>query len=633
MEGKKKVVIFASTSEEAKWASCYFDKNFKKQDIKILAPTIEAQFVLLRNKLNKDNYYSLFYKNNYYYDEVLKPLYLQSHYLVKYLKKKFPPVNAFGVNIIEVLQLLFEAEFLEVLYANHLFQKIKSKFNPNIYLFPKNIKTLTTGWEATHFTQAAIINDFLVDPKNIRYYHVDSQNKKSIIYNSFQKFLENPKLLFFYLWIYITNNINNNKTNNDSDKKDIDFLLFSGGRNLYYYHSIFTRIKNNLSFKYLTVSDKNSPEDNYQLQKSDIDYYELNNFLSDSLDKRINKTYQRNNKFTENILKQRNIQNYLFPKLLTSSVKKALLYKTKLTIEKYESKFIRHTALAAKIINNSKPKIVITTHDPGPSALPFVYLAKQKKIPTLLLLHGLHDVNFGADHESDYIAVWGNLLKENFVKKLSKKENTVFAVGFPFLDDIFNNKQAFWQKKNNSSAKLKFPLKIMFLLTVYQLDSAAITRFLFEIVETIANCDIEIELHFRTHPGQLLGNVKKLTNYYGINITFNENLTINEYISQSDIVVSWDTTAIIWAAIYGKPTFYTTPWWGSGHIPIVQYGAAWNLKNAVDLIEKIKNLIKNPDKIKSLNKNQQKFLKDVLGVIDGSSTDKLMKLIKNLVSK
>ncbi len=620
-------MIFISTISDAQYAVNYI-KNHPGKSAKVFAQTIDCLLYLKNNGITSNHYYNLFYKNKQKYSlKIFTKIFLQNKILVKYLRSHFPPIETCGIRIIDVLQILLESEYAEVLHTYRLFTLIEKEWKPTRYLIPCNIQTITSSWEPRGFAAASIISDFFIKPSRRQLYGGNT-NKKSHTTHLFAMVSNLGRILkMLYILIYKLFVI---KKSFDR-QKNIDFLLFSGGRNLYVYDSIFSSLKRINKLRYGVLSAQNNLDDEFLLQKSSIDYHQIDSLLTPELQKKIQKSntffaQKMHEFFAKPVVSQKIFPSLPFP------IKKALLYKTRLTLEKYAYKFIRQTVLAQAAIEQTQPRLLITTHDPAPSALPFVYQAKKKYIPTLVLLHGYPNIYSEADHESDYFAGWGSLLTKQFIDVLHKKRNTLFEVGYPFLDAIFHQKRAFWQS-NFREKPFSNPFRLSFLLTVYQYDTVAISQFLFDVFEAIAPFGKHYEIWVRTHPGQPVEGIERLAKYYGINLKFNSQMTIEKFVLQSDALITWDTTAIVWCMIFGKPLFYTSPWWGDGAMPARKYKAAWIVQNAQHLLKKITFLIKRPLLVKELRPGQKRFLKDLLGKIDGTSSSAHIELITNLLKK
>lgn len=626
MKRSETIVLFASNKAEALFAA-HYQKTHPHQTVKILAPTISAQLALQDQRVVTTDYWDITYKGTKsYYDSRLKQQYLWGHALTKYFIQKFPAIETFGINLIPVLQLLIESEFIEIICAYDLFQDIRRVWKPDQYLVPKSLTTTTSSWIPSYFAEAAIMSDFFIKPTKKTFFKVPIQTPLHKPY--FVELLTNTKLLIPRIggWLY------QRLPRMKQGIKQVDFLLFSGGMNLYFYHSLFRLLKQKKqSLTHTIFSAKNILEYEWLLARSSIEYEILESLMTEEREQRVQKEASQFMQKIEMIFSNNKIFKEVLPSHLPPQLQKALFHKARLVLLRYGLKCIRQTALADAALEQSKPRLVVTTHDPGPSALPFVYLAKQKKIPTLVLLHGFHDVNFGADHESDYIASWGPILKKGFIQTLGKKRHTIGNVGFPYLDELFKNRQAFWQ--TNTPLAFSTPVRIAFLLTVFPYNTAAISQFMRDIFESFSKNKSMVEIWLRTHPGQPLIDIEELMRRYQLNVKINESLSIEEFIRRSDIVVSWDTTAIIWALIAGKPLFYTNPWWGEGYFPIQKYKAGWVVRSIDELNKRIAKIIQNPSITYELRAGQKRFLQDVLGVIDGTSSQKLVRLIKKLVQQ
>ena len=627
MKKRNCIVIFVVTISDAEYAIHYV-KNHPAQNIKVLAQTIDCLLYLKNNGITSNHYYDLFYKNKSTYDfKILAKISLQSKKLVRYLRSHFPSIKTQGIAIIDVLQILLEVEYSEILHTHRLFSLIEKEWKPAYYLIPSSSQTITSSWEPRGFAAASIISDFFIKPSE-RILYGNSTDQKSYdngifaIVNNPEKIVKAFTMLIHRFFI---------KKEPFNKQKNRDFLLFSGGSNLYVYNSVFMILKESKRLKYTVLSAQNNLDDELLLQGSSIDYYHLSSLLTKQLQQKIRLSSVFFTQKADDFFTQPSISQKLFPSS-PSVIKGALIYKSRMIVEKYTSKFIQQTVLAQAAIKQTKPRLLITTHDPGPSALPFVYQAKRNNIPTLVWLHGYHNVYSKSDHESNYFAGWGPLLTKQFMNVLHKKKNTLFEVGYPFLDSIFLQKRAFWQSNFREKSFSK-PFRLSFLLTVYQFDIVAISQFLIDVFEIISHRKKSYEIWIRTHPGQPLEGIEKLAKQYNINLKFNREMTIEEFVLESDALVAWDTTAIIWCMIFGKPLFYTSPWWRDGQIPAKGYRAAWIIQNAQQLIKRVTLLTKNPLIVNELRKGQKRFLKDLLGKIDGTSSEAHIQLITDLLAK
>lgn len=625
----ERVVIFVYSASEAQWAVDYTCLH-PQQTVKILPASISAHLVILKNSLEPSSYSFIYRQHRDYYNSQITTFRRQSVRLFKRIKNKLTGFNILGINQIEVLRLLFEAEFLDVIYAYYLYQTIQKEWDPDKFMFSRSLKTSLSGWEPAYFSAAALIADFFCPRQKKYYYDLPHEHRIPSQFDFLLNSLKSPKSIIDMVKIVIWRWWEKGKT--DVPGSPADFLFFSGGANLDYYSNVFSgfnQFKPNP--KYVITTDKQSLADELKLRKKKINFTPLENYAHTKMFKMQKDETNKIIAKIDNLYHDKQIFANLFPKNIPLTYRLALMFKLKLVITTYGKKFIGKLLLADAAIKSIKPRLVITTHDPAPSAMPFVLLAKNAGIKTLALQHGFHNLEIGADYKSDNIAVWSDFFAERFRKKLHRDGKTIFKTGFPYLDDVFKRTQYLKTQTGKNIPKFHQPIRLGILFTLFQIDSFSTPKFLYDTFTAIAREKMQVEIWIRTHPGQNIKDVIDLANYYKIVCRYNHVATLDEFILQTDVICSWDTTAILWAMIYGKPLFHTTPWWGEGYYPTQKYKAAWMLSSADDFIIKLQRLIADPQRIHAIIPGQKRFLKQVLGVTDGTASYKLSQLIHNLV--
>lgn len=620
----QRIVIFIFTRSETEFALKYIKKH-PANDIKIIAASLYAKTQLHKNGIDSLVENSLLYKNkpNYYVSDVV-PLYQRCTRLYRFVQKRLPEFKVAGVDLTEVLKILVEPEFLSVLHAYKLYEAIEKTWHPDRYFFSTSLINTITGWDPTSFTEAAIIKQFFGDPTGKFYFNATSDKVYNFSSPYLKKLLLSPRLLRRILRAKTQRIIS--KLNKKLLPPEIDLLFFSQGHHIYYYRQVFSQILKQKIISFSVITGDQSLEHEWLLNEAQIPFTSLDFFLDPLLQNKIDKEYAKLQIKLTQLWSNDASLNKLFPADYPRALKNALFFRLKLVFEKYTKKFVRQILLAQKVIHLIKPRLVMTTHDPGPSALPFVLQAKKLNLKTIVLLHGFHDLNFGANHKSALIAVWGKLLKQRFIRKLKKPKEKIVPVGFPLLDPYFEKKLAPQKYANNHS-----PLRLGILMTVYQVDPFCTPRFVMQLFGKLHKIKLPVEIWLRTHSGQTLDGIKNAAALYNINYKYNPDYSLDKFIQNCDVIYCWDTTAIIWAMLYQKPLFYSTPWWGKGYIPVKDYHAGWEVTGAQEFVNKLKSFTKNSVSFKVLKKGQQRFLRDTLGVTDGTSSAKLTQLIYSLI--
>lgn len=625
---KRYTVIFCFIKKEVEFAIQYKNSHSKEVTL-IIAGSLETHVHLLKKGISPFTAHEILYSQKQsYYKTYVKRYYLDSTKVFELFKKHLSDLEFLHVNLVEVMQLLLEPEFVDVLHAYDVFTKIEKDLTPDQYLFPRYLKTGLCGWDTTFLTSAALIADFFCPKEKKRYYDTYNSNFFSLSFPKLlTQFFRSPYKLFRYLYVLFARS--KDAIFLRPTHKTTDILLFSAGSNLYYYHNLFALWENQKQPpKYEIVTGSQSIEDEYKLRMANISFIPLETYKKKEMDDQIIqkvKVYEKQ-VASLSLTKFRDISS----KEISHECKDAYIFKAKLVLEKYGKKFIRQIALTSEVFTLITTKLTITTHDPSPTALPFVFMSRRKNIKTLVLLHGLHAFNFGSDHKSDYVASWGPWFTIGYSKYLHRKTNTVFPVGFPYLDELFQKYILKRKQKKQPSDLFHHPIRLGFLLTLYQNDQFATCKFLIDIFALIQKNQLPIEIWIRTHAGQKIEKVKELAKYYSIPCRYNESITLDEFVTEADILYACDTTAILWPMLYQKPLFYSTPWWGGGDIPVGNYKAAWIPSSAMDFVKELQKLIVDPQRAQIIFPGQKRFLTKILGVTDGTSTTKLSGIIHSL---
>lgn len=618
----KYIVIFVNTADDAFWAVNYKNKQLEK---KILIVTLNAQAQKQLDLLGQEPYdyfnNPIFVKNFYYKSR--QKFVFDAHKAFLKIYPFFTKVKILHSPFLELLKNILETEFTTIFFEYYYLQELQKKYKPNHYFIPKNSDYSLGGWNTQTFTLAGLSKQYFLHPKNISEY--DSSGN-----NLIKRFLANVNNYFILVKTHISNSkffLQNafyrqfNKSTPQGKLKKSDIVLFSSGYNLYYYKNVLPKLCKKAKVTILT--GEQSFKDQLLLNKSKISFHSLKSLLTKDSGQDINRKISELREFikvTLNELRQthpfRDYQKSL-AQALYSTLEKSCYF--------YLKKYVQQVFLAEKAIYLTNPKLVLTTHDPAPSALPFVFAAQHKKKRAAVLLHGWHDIIIGENYISQYALVWGIYIKKWFIKTFSKSPKEILVTGFPYLDII--------QKNTTLDARLKKRSYIFgLLLTLYTPNTYAQNRFFEQLLGEAYKNNFKGEFHLRVHAGQRVENISYFKKKYGIKILISPAKSLESFVCQSDIILSWDTTAMFVPMMYRKPLLYTTPLWGEGITPIKKYGAACIPQKAADVFEFIKKIEQDSNILRKQQSGQKKFLKEVVGYTGSSSSEKvaneIIKLIK-----
>ncbi len=622
-------VIFCFTSEEADWVIAYLGNKIRKH--KILAPTAEAQATLLRHGLTAFDFFDSPLTHKNYYSIKFREITRKTQNIVRAISFKTSNlIYSFDCSYIDYLRVPLEYEIFETLYQYEFFKFIQQAYSPTHYIISGYEHIKLSGPSSNFFSLAGHINDYYAPRKKI----INFYPKKRFIFNNlktiaaffFRNILQLPKIRKLLKFRIIKSL---KKTH--LPKISVDFLLFSAGFNLYYYHTFLKKIyKNSLSLSACVVTGKQSLEDELLLYENDIDFISLESFWNSSLKEKVLKEVQKINKKK---LKLYELTSRIHDiNSLPTPLKRAILFKINSLLTTSSYKFVKQAALAQSAVKATSPRLVVTTHDPGPTASTFVGISKKLAIPSLVFIHAWQDSALGMNHQSKYIAAWGKETANWYKRFPGKNFTSVFSTGFPFFDNLIIKNKAFWQKKQPPKS-FHHPLRIGLLLTLYPEGSYIWTKFIHSLFGELGKKYGEYIVSVRLHQGQSLRGIQLIAKLYNISVLIDKKNTLEEFIYSNDVIISWDTTAFLWAMLFGKPLFCTTPFWGPGLSPVTKYKAAWEPMDEKGVIKKIEEMIKNPVLIEKLRNGQRKFLEEVIGKLDGNSSERLSNLVKKLSTR
>lgn len=617
-------VIFVFTNEDVQFGIQY-RKSHPGESIHFLAPNLEQQLLLRENNLKFDEYFISHHFTKEYYSKHLKN---KENFAVETARKI---ISVLALNIpsfskyFSSYQCWIEIICIEVYEAYLLNFQIKKKWKPRKYLLNERYKNNKFSIHAADQGIAAFICKYFAGESEAIYFNYKSSRQHMVMLN------KGVKQIISHFPIRILHDLQklfNSLVPNKND--DVDVVFISGGRNLYFNRDIL-RYLSKFGINVRIVSSKNNSEDEQLLKENNIEFVSIEDYTtlgaqyeSSSISKVFKQVFiQSKLNIESNIGVYKNIK---VARAINNEVSQLILDKAASVLEQHY--------LAARIINIHKPKLLITTHDPSPSALPFVIEAKAMNVKTLVLMHGWQNTIMGVDFQSDYIAVWSDYIKRWYISRLGKKAKSILSLGYPHFDELFNGKLGFWQKPPSKSADVEFispTIRIGLLMTMYFPTYSMQTKFLDDLLKHLSQNVGRYCLSIRAHPGQSILGIEKLAAIYNYCVAIDQNGSLEDFIDQNDVIVSWDTTALLWVMLSGKPLFYCTPSWGNGISDIEVLVPGLKVSGASELMQKV-NSYKNINQCAKIQKLEMYYLKKVVEILDPTSSIRHAQKVKELVN-
>ena len=208
-------------------------------------------------------------------------------------------------------------------------------------------------------------------------------------------------------------------------------------------------------------------------------------------------------------------------------------------IDEFESKVLR-------ALKTNNIQAVIVSNDMTFIDRILVDICKKLKIPSFLFLHGLPpNFNLIDNNRTDYLIVWGEKLKENFIKAGFNKDKIIVS-GHPYY-------------KLKVDLPLQFSLNNILILTKpeHELQFSDKTRlndrsqsilYLFSIEKVLRSLGVD-SVRIRTHPGE---NPEWYYQYINEDFFILDKLNLKKSIDDSTLIIGPTSTVFLESIYYGK---------------------------------------------------------------------------------
>ncbi len=381
-------------------------------------------------------------------------------------------------------------------------------------------------------------------------------------------------------------------------------LIFSNGLNLASYHSVIKTLTNFAPVKIIT--DRQNFKDRLYLGKYGLTGQELKHHnFTPSLNKSITIFTKSRLWFISSNNLKRLIKRIVAPLVMGSSAK---------ILAKYRQ--------AQQHIKTYKPRLLITTHDPGPSGLAFVTAAQEQKVNTLVLLHGSpSSVHY---FYSNAQLIWGPLMRQWLVRD-GLSVSKLKLGGYPIYSDYLN----YFRHHN-----IKPTQPTIGIITTgdgrYEWHQA---YYFLDLFKALSKLTIPLRILIRTHPMQGPSSINQLAHYFGLTITLNPPLHLEEFIAQCDIVITQNSTAALVPLIARKPTILLDPWFPFLDEGLIKESDAFlQVKHWSELPNLINQLFHDKKLARKILLRQQRFITDYCGTLNSKTGFKIAKTIQRLIT-
>lgn len=311
---------------------------------------------------------------------------------------------------------------------------------------------------------------------------------------------------------------------------------------------------------------------------------------------------------------------------------------------------VEYIEIAKRMIEEEKPDLILILNEYGRFERALVIAGKLRSVPVLAVQHGvIHPTHEGYMHTHDEIspdgsakspycpipditAVYGAYHKDLLTKVSAYPEDSVVVTGQPRYDILCHVDKIYSKDKICKKYGIDPNHNIILWATAFhgQDDEGNIKDFkaLFETIQNIK----DMTLIIKPHPIDRQRHVKMIKDYlnnYQISVVVSPSSSDTyEQLFICDLMITKDSTTAMEAVALNKPVIVLDLNYKSDAIGYVKEGVALGVYKTEDLKPTIEKLLKNDSE---LAKNRKKYIEKYLYKIDGRATDRVVKLIEEMI--
>jgi hypothetical protein len=297
---------------------------------------------------------------------------------------------------------------------------------------------------------------------------------------------------------------------------------------------------------------------------------------------------------------------------------------------KYDLYYIFHNRLASLMSNlkecevvlkNVNPDMLLVGDDRPPHIRTCVLLAKNKKIPTMEIQHGIYSrTKPQSAPVSDKVCALGDYARDVLITA-GGTDDQIVVTGCPKFDSLFDKKKLRYLPGSKKQCK-----KILFA-TQYVFEDVIIGAI--EKIIPFLSVEQDVYLIIKPHPAEKPELYRRFSKKYKKVIVEDSKANIDDLLLDADVLVTIGSTVGINAAILDVPmvllNFNKT---ASLYIPI-----SLEVRDIEDIIPAIKDALYNKEVLQRLADSRKKFVYEHAYIQDGQASKRVADLIENMVKE
>lgn len=392
------------------------------------------------------------------------------------------------------------------------------------------------------------------------------------------------------------------KTPADSQKSSI--LIFSNGMNLASYASAIKALEDQTTVQ--IVTGKQSLLDRFYINKYGLKTAQID-FHDSVIQKRFKKLKVQLSKREKNLHFPHTpvIKIIPYTHLSSHGISQLLAQITKNVISSWLNKFLLHYAAAETLINQYHPRLVITTHDPGPTGVAFTLASKKRHLVSAVFMHGApSSVHF---FFADKQVIWGLKMQQQLIQEGIDKNRLILG-GHPIYS-IYEKYFKTHPYRQSSHVNIGIITSGFGQTELHQVE------FFINLFTQLSQLKFPFILNIRSHQTQQLKNLFDLSKEYRVKINLNPPQLLEEFVGDQDVIITQDSTAALVPLIAGIPTILFPLTYPFADNALFVSSKIFYRPSMLKLGECISECLKSNKKALDYTK-QKLFLKQYCGPID-----------------
>lgn len=300
-------------------------------------------------------------------------------------------------------------------------------------------------------------------------------------------------------------------------------------------------------------------------------------------------------------------------------------------------RLIPQIAVAKHILENHHPALIISADDADQRCRIYSLLARQKGIPSLLIQQGLTSKKYPewVFYTHSAIAAMGEISREDMILQ-GVPPDKIFVTGHPGFDHLASSDVEAYVRLRNDLGLTNGEKMVLLASQPYWVGAFKTAHIRCVMIRAIAQAVLSlknIKLIVKPHPGEVVRELKRLIGKTPRAVMADKTKDISHLIKACDVFVTFFSTSALQAIYAGKPVINVDFPNSGGQSLYSASGATWIARSTEEIVTHIRNLTSESrnKEIASREVARQRFLCNMVYLPDGQATERVLKVILNML--